>query len=110
MKKRMFVLMAALMFLVALAGQALAVDIASAKITRVGVNPDSGPASGYFVQLDDQAATGAWVGTRAFYLSTELGDSGLATLLTAYSLGKTVWVRILAVDPGSIITILYMND
>lgn len=110
MKKRIAVLMSIFVFFVAFAGQALAADVASAKITRVGTNPATGPASGYFVALDDLASPGAWTGSQAFYLSTDLGDSGLATLLTAYSLGKTVWVRTLGTVPGSIITVIYMND
>ena len=52
----------------------------------------------------------AWSDTMLFYLSEDLGDSGLATLLAAYSMGKTIWVRTLGATPGSIISIIYVND
>jgi hypothetical protein len=43
-------------------------------------------------------------------LSSELGNQGLAVLLTAYSLGETVWVRIAGdASSGSLITIIFMN-
>jgi hypothetical protein len=89
-----------------------AADCASATIKRVGNNPATGGAFGaspYMVQLDcSNDAT--WPGAPTLYLSADLGEAGLATLLTAYSLGKTVWVRTLGVTPGSIVTIIYMND
>ena len=81
-------------------------------IKKIGVSPGAGGAgsAGYMVQLDDTGSPQAWSGTVQFYLSDDLGDSGLATLLTAYSLGKTVWARTAGTTPGSLITILYMND
>ena len=90
---------------------ALAADCASAAIKRIGVNPVTGSAgaSPYMVQLDC-ASDSIWSGTLTLYLSTDLGESGLATLLTAYSLGKTVWARSLGTTPGSIVTVLYIND
>jgi|GEM_PF-2867045 hypothetical protein len=112
MKKRIFVLVSLCMFFVALAGQALAADGTRCVIKRVGVSPGAGgtASSGYMVQLDDTGSPEAWPGTVQFYLSKDAGDSALATLLTAYSLGKTVWVRTLGTAPGSLISIIYMND
>lgn len=87
-----------------------AVDCSSASIKRVGTNPTyASGGSPYFVQLDCAIDT-VWDGVLTLYLSTDLGDSGLATLLTAYSLEKTVWVRTLGTDPGSLISIIYIND
>jgi hypothetical protein len=38
-----------------------------------------------------------------------MGDQGLATLLTAFSLGKPIWVRVAGVTSGSVLEIAYMN-
>ncbi|RJX18236.1 MAG: hypothetical protein C4575_11055 [Desulforudis sp.] len=112
MKKRVILLVSLFAFLLAFAGQSLAADGSKCLIKKIGVSPGAGGtgSSGYMVQLDDTAVPEAWVGTVQFYLSTDLGDSGLATLLTAYSLGKTVWVRTLGTAPGSLISIIYMNN
>jgi len=89
----------------------IAADCSSATIKKIGVNPTwSGTgASNYFVRLDCSDNT-KWPGIVSFYLSEDLGDSGLATMLTAYSLGKTLWIRTAGVATGSLVTVLYMND
>lgn len=112
MYKKILMVPAVLFFLFVISANTLyAADCSSAEIKRVGDNPATGAAgaSSYMVQLDC-ASDAIWRGTLTLYLSEELGDSGLATLLTAYSLGKTVWVRTLGVDPGSIVTVIYLND
>jgi hypothetical protein len=103
-------ILVSLMFVVSV-NNLYAADCASATIKRLGTNPVTGStgASPYMVQLDCSADT-IWPGTLTLYLSEDLGDSGLATLLTAYSLGKTVWVRTLGVTAGSIISVIYIND
>ena len=98
--------------IVTIANNIYAADCSIATIKRVGTNPTSSYASGatpYTVQLDCSNDS-VWAGSLTLFLSSELGESGLATLLTAYSLGKTVWVRTLGVTGGSIVTIIYMND
>jgi hypothetical protein len=85
-----------------------AFDCPSAQIIRVGVYPGDGTADGFFIQLDDLSDVG-WVGVRSFYLSPQLGKTGLATVLTALSLEKTMWVRIVDTTPGSLVTIVYIN-
>ena len=83
------------------------VDVFSAQIMRLGIDPRF---EGPMVQLTDTGATPAWTGVRQFYLSTTLGNSGLATMLTAFSLGETVFVRIAGnADPGSLVTIIFVN-
>lgn len=103
-------ILVSLMFVVSV-NNLYAADCRSATIKRVGNNPVTGAtgASNYMVQLDCSSDT-VWPGILTLYLSQDLGDSGLATLLTAYSLEKTVWVRTLGVTPGSIVSIIYMND
>ena len=82
------------------------VDVSAASIKRIGTDPRF---DGPMVQLDD-LSDGAWTGTRQFYLSSTLGNQGLAVLLTAYSLGETVFVRIAGdASPGSLITIIFVN-
>lgn len=86
---------------------AQALDVADARIDRIGIDPRF---EGAMVQLVDEADTPAWAGVRQFYLSSTLGDGGLATILTAFSLGENVWVRIAGdAAPGSLITIIFVN-
>ena len=82
------------------------VDVAVCSIVKIGIDPRfEGPP----VQLDDQSDVN-WTGSRQFYLSDDLGDQGLAVLLTAYALGETVWVRIAGdASAGSLIKIIFVN-
>jgi hypothetical protein len=112
MRKKIMMLPVVLFFLFFISlSNIYAADCASATIKKVGNNPVSAKsgASPYVVSLDC-STDATWPGSRIFYLSADLGESGLATLLTASSLGKTVWVRTLGVTAGSIVTIIYMND
>jgi hypothetical protein len=84
-----------------------AADAANCAIKRVGADPRF---QGAMVQLDDLTDT-QWTGIRQFYLSSTLGNQGLATLLTAYSLNKTIWARIAGTAaPGSLVEIIFIND
>jgi len=88
------------------------VDVALAKIERIGPDPrfSSTASSGFMVQLTDETASPLWSGIRQFYLAAALGNSGVATLLTAFSLGETVFVRIAGTgESGSLITIIFVN-
>jgi len=84
-----------------------AVDVPTCQIVKIGCDPRfEGPP----IQLVDTRGI-AWTGPRQFYLSSSLGNQGLAVLLTAYSLGKTVWVRIAGdASSGSLITVIFVND
>ncbi len=63
------------------------------------------------MQLKDEIGTCWGGGIRQFYLSAALGNPGLATILTGYSLDKTFWTRIAGTaEPGSLVLILYIND
>jgi len=62
------------------------------------------------VQLEDVGGSPAWAGVRQSYLSAILGNGGLATMLTAFSLGENVFVRIAGTgQEGSLITIIFVN-
>ena len=82
------------------------VDVSVCSIGLIGFDPRfEGPP----VQLDDLSDVN-WTGSRQFYLSSTLGNQGLAVLLTAYSLGETVWVRIAGDgSAGSLITVIFIN-
>ena len=111
MLKKIVMLPVIFFFLVVVSASNLyAADCSSATIKRVGNNPSSSAAASPYMTQLDCADDATWPGTLTLYLSNDLGDSGLATLLTAYSLGKTVWVRTLGTTPGSIISIIYIND
>jgi hypothetical protein len=75
-------------------------------ILMVGIDPRfEGPT----VILDDLSDV-TWTGPRQFYLSSTLGNQGLAILLTAFSLGETVYVGIAEpASAGSLIEIIIMN-
>jgi len=99
-------LVASLMIITAVPN-AYAIDVNASSIYKIGYDPRF---EGAMVQLDD-LSNKYWTGIRQFYLSSTLGNQGLATLLTAYSLGKTVWVRIAGDgSSGSLISIIYIND
>ncbi len=88
------------------------IDVSLAKIERIGPDPrfSTTASSGFMVQLTDVTASPLWSGIRQFYLSAALGNSGVATLLTAFSLGETVYVRIAGTgESGSLITIIFLN-
>lgn len=82
------------------------VDVPVCSIVKIGADPRfEGPP----VQLDDQSDL-KWTGYRQFYLSSSLGNQGLAVLLTAYSMGETVWVRIAGdASSGSLIKVIFVN-
>jgi len=110
------------MLLVVLVGTVLIVspsivnafDISAAQITRLGIYPNMTPTSSTPVFLTDTAAQPQFSAGTMFYLHNSCGNEGLATLLTAFSMDKTIWVRIIgeggAPAPGDYITILYVNQ
>jgi hypothetical protein len=83
------------------------VDVTDCTIVKIGADPRF---EGAPIQLIDNSGT-HWTSNRQFYLSSTLGNQGLAVLLTAYSMGKTVWVRIAGDgSSGSLIKIIFVND
>jgi len=79
-------------------------------ITKLGMRPnnDFGTTDGFNIQVED--AAGKWENSRAFYLDDSLGKGGWATILTAYSLGKTLRLNLADTEPGSLIFVLSIND
>jgi hypothetical protein len=86
--------------------------IASANLTannitvvKVGTDPLYGGGSGHLLRVTNTSgsAVGTWGTnvTRNFYLSTECGDAGLATALTALALGTKIYIEIIGSDASS---------
>lgn len=86
------------------------VDVSNARIDKIGLF-DPNATKGAMVQLTDLASVPAWTGSRQFFLSqAELGDQGLAMVLTAYALEQNLWVRIAGTAEAlSLITVIYVN-
>ena len=110
LRKVTSILMFCMMVLVSIAimpAVANALDVRICTIVKIGADPRfEGPP----VQLVDTSGAN-WTGPRQFYLSSTLGNQGLAVLLTAYSLDKTVWVRIAGDgSSGSLLEIIFVNE
>lgn len=90
----------------------LAADLDGAIIQRIGVNPGVATTTTssniIFVKHASITPTG---GTLQCILSSDLGDAGLATALTALSLDKSVWLRVGSVDSTKVTTatIMYLT-
>jgi len=80
---------------------AFATDIPEATIHRVGIFSGSA-----IVQVSGSPLTV----TTIFYLDPNNESKQLATLLTAFSLGKTVWMRTAAATSGSLVRVIYVNQ
>lgn len=91
------------------------VNCAKVSVVRIGFYPgvtvQNPNASGAIVQLKDLVGTCWSGGTRQFYLSSDLGNPGLATLLAGYSMDKTFWAQVGGTaQTGSLVLVLYIND
>jgi hypothetical protein len=104
----LFCMMVLASMFVIMPATANALDVADCTVARIGVDPRfENPIP---VQLIDNSGLN-WTGPRQFYLSSTLGNQGLATLLTGYSMSKTFWVRIAGDgSSGSLIEIIFIND
>ncbi len=81
------------------------VDIPEATIVRVGNHMGK-----VLIQVAANQ-TGLVVTGRTYYLSPLLGNQGLAVILTAYSMGKTLYLRVGgAGEGGSLISVVHIND
>lgn len=62
------------------------------------------------VYLDDPTDT-IWTGARLFFLDTAIAKEGLATVISAISFDRSVWVRISDnAGGGQIIQRIYLNE
>ena len=91
-----------------------AADCSAAIVDKVGPVLLSGKASVVLTLINTSGVTvGTWAPNtrRQFYLHDTILNQGLATVLTAYSMNKTIFLRTgdsIAAD-GSLVTIIYIN-
>jgi hypothetical protein len=84
-------------------------DCKKCTITKLAVRPGVAETTyGFMVKVED--AAGEWNNSRTFYLSEELGKAGWATILLAYSMGKTLRLRLADTVPGSFITQVQISN
>ena len=88
-----------------------AADCDVASVEKVG--PYYGKVVVTLMNKTSSSVGGTWAPntTRQFHLDNSILNQGLATLLTAYSMNKTVWARIesTTAQANSLITIIYIN-
>ncbi len=87
-----------------------AVQCKVATISQTGPFPTlaSEFASQYMVELDCADDT-KWSGAKQFMLSKDLGEGGYATLLTAFSLDKTINVTVESLAFRALLTRIYVG-
>ena len=85
-----------------------AVACRNVTIQDFGMRPSIGsdPQS-YYVRLK---CSSAWTDEKTYFLSTAIGDSGYATLLTAVSLQKNITAWMDSYDFGSLITDIVVEN
>jgi hypothetical protein len=112
-KKISYVIGLSLMgLLIGTSSQAAGIQCKAATITQLGAFPDLADdtthTSKYLVELDCDDDT-KWGGAKQFLLTTDLGDSGYASVLTAYSLDKTINVDVASTAFRSHLTRIYIG-
>ena len=110
--RKIFAMLIALSFIMVFTGSPVfAGDHSSCKVNKVGVYPGTAnpsiQRSGYPIFL---TCTDLGTDQIMFFLSDDMGDAGLATALTAMSLGKTVWARTTTDVAGGLVTIMYLAE
>ncbi|CAK8723794.1 hypothetical protein H206_02389 [Candidatus Electrothrix aarhusensis] len=118
LKKKTIILFSAILMAITMSGMAYAVaDVSSAEVMMIGTNPGAGGDGASSIKIQLKNISGGMVGTdwadqttRFFFLTTEQGDTGMATLLTALSLDKPVWARLAgAAENNSLCQIIYLS-
>jgi len=87
-----------------------AVLCSTATIVSSGIAPfrANESRSPYVVKLDCKNNS-KWNGAVSFCLTSDLGESGYATILTAQSLGKPLFVKVSDSAPGSLVESIYLK-
>jgi hypothetical protein len=108
-KKMLWILMAASMLTVYSAAASFAsITCDAATIDQAAVVEDDGDATTAPYQVRATCA-GKWSGSTVFDMSTDLGEGGYATILTALSLGNTVKMQVAGPGWHSLIERVYLN-
>ena len=88
-----------------------AADLNGAIIEKIGVNPSlSGTSTSANIIFLSHPSLGSGKVLQCV-MTKALGDAGLATALTAQSLGKPVWARVSSTDVTKVntVSVLYLN-
>lgn len=85
------------------------VDCSSAEVVLAGPVYIGSPRVAVMLKNTTSSPIGDWAvnTSRMFYLHDAISNQGLATLLTAYSTQRKVWVRLSDSISASLITIVY---
>ena len=88
-------------------------DCSAASVIMVGPTPAATNNVAVFLQNKTSAAVGTWLvnEVRMFQLYGPISNQGLATVLTAFSMGKNVFVRVEDANAtaGSLISYIYLS-
>ena len=117
-KKKTIILFSAILMAITMSGMAYATaDVKLAEVLMIGTNPGAGGEGASSIKIQLKNISGKTVGIdwldqddRFFFLTTEQGDTGMATLLTALSLDKPVWARLAGnAENNSLCQIIYLS-
>jgi len=88
----------------------MAADCKNAQIMKVGSAAGVGgsAASDNVIGIKCLSDT-TWGSYAQFYPNKAIADQALATALTAFSMGKNVWIRVASKTSGSILNTIYVN-
>ncbi len=112
------VVFASLFLLLSIAGTSFAtVDASSVEIQEIGIVPGGGGSESLGIKIRLINRTGGTLGTdweadkgRYFYLATTVGNVGMASILTAFSMEKNIWVRLGGnAESNSLILMLFVK-
>lgn len=105
MKKVVMLAVMGMLGMVMSAGNSFAVDCDGMQIVSTGTTPYT--ASGLFVKVKNTIANGCGaVGSQhTYYLATNNTDATYATILTALSLGKTLFLQVAGTANGSLLNV-----
>jgi len=88
----------------------MAADCTNAQILKVGSAAGVGGASASDNVIAVKCLSDTTWGSYAqFYPNKAIADQALATALTAFSMGKNVWIRVASKTSGSMLNTIYVN-
>jgi len=109
MKLKITVLLVSLSVLITLGTAVAGPQCLEATVTEVAIMNIT-PATGVTTYRALLSCPASYTGSRGYYLTTDLGDSGYATLLTAMSLKQTVNSSMSLWASGSLLTEVRLNS
>lgn len=81
-----------------------------AEVTRVGVTPPDTANNNTGYRVEVQGGSCAFPANTPVFLHTDLGDGGMATVLTAFSLNKPLTMRVPdPFSPNSLVSTIHLD-